>query len=789
MTIKHQWSVVASNFEARISLKAQFVSIVIAMIITSSDVKNCPSNMINDGTTPSGTCTDNGTWTNNRCSKVPLYILVMAPYPDSPPFNPSWEGGPAVIPAALVAKDCINNRDDILKDYTLNFLVLNSGCDIVLKARHNLTQSIFYSGKKIAGIIGPGCSEAALAVAPLVIDDRISLLQIAPTATSPLLINSSLYPNTFRPIVSSLRYVDTYLDIIKRQNYKHVGAIYEAERAFQVAVYTRFESDVQKAGIRVSSIGLFNTSVPIDEFLIKIRVIFVFASTDFASIVLCLASKLGLLYPEYQLIFSNRRYSDFMTDVTFHLEGTVYNCSREEMERAIIGMVFNNFRLTRQDRDCITDVGMSYNQYIQKYNETLDIYLESLGLTTAINTEHHSNYFDATWALALGLNNSLPHLNERGLSLANYTYLMPEITQILREELLKLSFEGMRGIVQFSEATLDGANVTVIDIYQVLDIDGSLINGTIGYYDPMSDTALILYPNASLLQAVFNLRYTTPHISLGIITMIVIGVLFVILVACHIANVVWANYRTVKATSPNLNHLIFSSCYLSLVGAVMYTNAFVFLDISEDSNIIIPVHCSALQWSGTMVYSLLFGTLLAKRWRIYRLFGTFTSSQIKRLGDNILVSIALIPLHIDIFVNVLWNTIDPWYFSVKHGPGLEALVTCGTNHEVVWALCIAIPKGILTMIVLYLTIATRRVRKREFKQTKSINILIFSLLVLIGISLPLFIILQFTILPWAVSVSYVSFCLLDLGPVVLCIVLLLLPPLIPPIKDKILRFL
>ena len=321
-----------------------------------------------------------------------------------------------------------------------------------------------------------------------------------------------------------------------------------------------------------------------------------------------------------------------------------------------------------------------------------------------------------------------------------------------------------------------------------MDVDGSLAYGAIGFYDPRLDTVLVLYPNASLLQADFNLKYITPHISLGVIVVIVIGVLFVILAACHIANVVWANYRTVKVTSPNLNHLLFSSCYLSLVGAAMYTNAFVFLGVSDNSNIVIPVHCSALQWSGTMTYSLLFGTLCVKRWRVYHIFSTFASS-IKRLGDNILVSIALIPLLIDIVVNVLWNTIDPWHFSVNHGTGLEVLATCTTNHEVVWAICIAIPKGILTMIVLYLAIATRRVHKREFKQTKSINILIFSILVLIGISLPLFIILQFIMLPWAISVSYVSFCLLVLGPVVLCIVLLLLPPLIPPVKDKILGFL
>ena len=719
--------------------------------------------------------------------KIPLYFLTMAPYPNSPPFSPSWEGGPAVVPAAIVAKNYINRREDILPGYEVNFLVMNSGCNIVLSARQSLFSSVFYSGKNVVGIVGPGCSEATLAIGPLLSNDRISLIQIAPTATSPLLTNVSRNPNTFRPIVSALGVVSTFIEIIKYQNYDHVGAVYEAEREFQAVVYSNFEVNVQKIGVRVSSIGLFNTSIPINEFLFKNRVIFVFASTGFARVVLCLASKLGILYPDYQLIFSNRRPSNFMTDVTFHLDGVVYSCKQAEMEKAIVGVVFNNFRLTRNDRDYVTDAGISYNDFSKDYLKALDSHLESLGLESAINTEHHSNYFDATWALALSLNNSLPRLEGQGLSLATYRYEMPEITRIVREELLKLSFEGMRGTVEFNENTLDGANVTVIDISQVLQVGNDYVHGSIGYFDPSITNPLVLYPNSSLIQGKFRLKYVTPHLSLGIIAVIVIAILSVVLFACHIANVVWANYRTVKATSPNMNHLIFSSCYLSLVGAVIYTNAFVFVGVSDKSKVLIPVQCSALQWAGTLSYSLLFGTLCAKRWRVYRIFSTFASSPVKRLSDNILISIALTPLLVDVVLNVLWNTINPWYFSIEHSSTFETLVSCKTNNTIVWASCLAIPKGILTLIVLYLAIATRRVHKREFKQTKSINILIYSLLILIGILFPLFIILRATILPWAISVSYVSLCLLYIGPVVLCIVHVLLPPLIHPIRLKILE--
>ena len=106
---------------------------------------------------------------------------------------------------------------------------------------------------------------------------------------------------------------------------------------------------------------------------------------------------------------------------------------------------------------------------------------------------------------------------------------MPEVTRVIREELLKLSFEGMRGTVEFNENTLDGANVTVIDISQVLRVGNSLTYGSVGYFDPSMNKPLVLYPNSSLIQAKFDQKYVTPHLSLGIIAVIIAHLLHFLL--------------------------------------------------------------------------------------------------------------------------------------------------------------------------------------------------------------------------------------------------------------------
>ena len=726
-------------------------------------------------------------------NRTALHFLVVAPYPDSFPFSPSWRGGPAVVPAAIVAKDLINSRSDILVDYRIEFIVDDSGCNQTSKALNSIIRGLFYSNKNVVGIIGPGCSEAALAIAPLVTDNQISLIQIAPSVTSPDLTNITLYPNTFRPIVSALGVVDTYIEIIRQKNYRHVGALYEANRPFQATVYTRFEEKALKEGVQLTAFGLLgNGHFPLVEFRSKVRVIFVFASSGIARQLLCLAYHNDMLYPDYQFIFSNRKPNNFLRNVTASLEGVKYKCSPSDMARTIVGMIFNDFRLIRRDRNNNnTDAGVSYDEFDAIYTDVRSCHIKSLGLSMSdiVTTEHHSGYFDATWALALSLNNSLPHLKENGLSLSNYTYQMPEITRVIKEELLNVSFEGMRGRIEFSRETHDGANVTLIDMYQVFsngDVD------VVGFYTPNRsvEQPLVLYDAATLIPAEFDQIYIMPHVSLGVITVLSVVILFVALFACHFANVAWTRHKSVKATSPNLNHLIFSGCYLSLVGAIMYTNAFVFIkpDISGSSKIVIPVHCSALQWTSTMTFSLVIGTLGAKTWRIHRIFNQFSASPMKRLGDKTLIPIALIPLVVDVVFNILWNSIDPWYISVEQGPDLSAEATCKTDNQIAWTISISVPKGVLTLIVLYLSIATRRVNRKEFRHTKSINILIYSLLILTGLLLPLFFILQSTVSLWSVSLRYLIFCLIDLAYVVLCILLVLLPPLIPPVKQNFKRW-
>jgi len=75
-----------------------------------------------------------------------LYLVSLLPYPDTrPTLQPSWEEGPALMPAAELAVELINNRSDILSDYNIEMIAGDSGCDVTTKAVTAFVETVMHS--------------------------------------------------------------------------------------------------------------------------------------------------------------------------------------------------------------------------------------------------------------------------------------------------------------------------------------------------------------------------------------------------------------------------------------------------------------------------------------------------------------------------------------------------------------------------------------------------------------------------------------------------------------------
>lgn len=311
----------------------------------------------------------------------------------------------------------------------------------------------------------------------------------------------------------------------------------------------------------------------------------------------------------------------------------------------------------------------------------------------------------------------------------------------------------------------------------------------VGEYNPLLQGSPLRFfhdHDVLLTQAHFDLKYVMLPCSIGVLVVIAAVLLFVMLIICHIAFIIWRQYKTIKASSPKLAHITFIGCYLAIAGTILYANINVFIRISKDTKALLMAHCVALHWAITLINPLVFGTLCVKTWRVYCIFYKYNSWLTEYLNDKILLMVVLLFFALTVVLNTLWNIINPWNFEDIQGPNLQAVAVCKTENQLTWITVITALQGILIVFVVYLAIATRGVHKEEFKETKSINCLLFCLILLNGVCLSLsFILRQGTVDYWRIIFSYLCFSLWLLGSAFLCVVFLVLPPLIPLIKDKI----
>jgi len=639
-----------------------------------------------------------------------LYLLAFAPYPDrglrkqcpdpdqlSPQrwadpvelISPRWAVGPAVIPAARLAVDHINDRSDVLGNYTLKLLEADAGCQGITKSFVSFTRAVFHSGKKIVGIVGPGCSETTLALSPIVAQPDVSLLQISLTP-SPEVSN---YNTTYSIASSSIQFVNVFVNLIEynamqyNMAWEKVGALYEG---YQSDAFSKFRDSVgEKLNFSALIEDLF---IPLEQIeRNQIRILFAFTSANLARRMLCLAYHMNLTYPKCQWIFSDRRIADFIENVTVSVSGRNYCCSQEIMQIATEGIILNLFQLERDNQSASDTIAeMSYTDFLQQYHKYLYRHLEEILLQSEdiIDTRYYSPFYDATWSMALSLNNSIPFLREKNLTLSDYSYGDPSATkimQIIQEQLLKLQFEGMSGRVTFNATSWHNVDANV-EIFEVFGADMKYI----GNY---SNNILTLHGN----QTFINLNPLHILVHPGLSVFLIIGILLLsgIIFTVQVINILYSNYKTIKASSPLLNHFIFSGCYVFIISALIVIIQDTFVAVFNFQTLF-GVMCSTMMWSLSLGITLIFGTLCGKMWRIYRIFSHFRHGSVRFVSDYFLIAFVVLLLLIDVIYHVTWNSVNPWSLMrlkrLDQGTQLVRVV-CRCDNFPIWLAILLIYKG------------------------------------------------------------------------------------------------
>ena len=499
-------------------------------------------------------------------------------------------------------------------------------------------------------------------------------------------------------------------------------------------------------------------------------VIIVFAPDDIANLLLCMAYHEGVIYPTYQWVFMDRVISDFVA-TEFSYDDKYYRCSETQMVNASVNASVSFFLdlATSKGAD-ITFSGQSYDDYLRSYQEEANA-------RNASTTIWAGPYYDSIWALALALNASLEDLQMMNFSLTKYGHGNPNITDIIAQHVYKLDFEGISGRMKFNRET--GFSNRTLLLTQF--IDGTTKQA--GFY---SSGNFVLYSNSQdFVSGEFEMQYDYVAVPVGVMFVILTILTLPLTIMAQIMNVIKSDYKTVKASSPRINHIAFVGYYLVVLAIILHTTTVTFVLGDSTQGML----CNLVPWSLGIGLSLLLGTVCLKTWRIYHIFFVATKHRPHRNihKDYFLILIILLQIPVDIFICMLWCTVDPftveetqefWYEG--NIPVIVYGKVCRSQQIHYWLVLLTGHKAMMLLLALFFAVLARKVDWKGF-ETKNVAVLVYLLSIMCGLGMPLYFITY--ILQLNVNISYSLLCgVLDML-LYLCLVLLFLTPLYPALKE------
>ncbi|XP_077868126.1 gamma-aminobutyric acid type B receptor subunit 1-like, partial [Saccoglossus kowalevskii] len=638
----------------------------------------------------------------------------------------------------------INNNTDILSAYELHLVCNDSRGDINV-ALEAVVSQVFDPPHPKLMLFGGVMSTVTITMARVLALWHV--IVVSPLATAPTLSNRDEFPGFFRTHPSQYIYNDARLEMCKAFGWTTVATLYQTHEKFIVAM-DAFHKQLTERNMSL----LVTASFDIDpkEQLARLkgadaRIIAAAFYQDRALEVFCEAYKIGLFGPKYVWLVPSRWLKQgwwLGTD-----EDSV-DCTVNELLAAnngMFGLDVNAWDISNEP----TVSGMTSQQIKSVYEaEQQEVNL------------YGSLSYDAIWSMALALDKSEErfqngeagyHDNGIPKQLLDYDFSDNNMLRIMEEEMQNTFFRGVSGIVHFDE---NGERETLVHIEQ--NLDG--VYRTIGYYDSSTE-------NINWTLEIKDIFTTTggsvpvDAVSIIYITNVITTMnVFVVMATCSAIGLLWClglltfnlyhrEKRVIKMSSPNLNNFIILGCLL------LYTLVIVHgLDTSQMQG---PL-CQIEMWLISTGFTLSFGAMFLKTWRIFKIFTNKTAQKVV-IKDNRLLCMLGALVFVDIIVLLLWLFLDPprptvYKLETKRDVSPEnddvifqtenCVYICSSKNATFWMTALAVYKGILLVFGVFLTFQTRKVYIRALNDSKHVAIAIYNVVVLCFIGVPTFVILQ-----------------------------------------------
>ncbi|XP_034952272.1 gamma-aminobutyric acid type B receptor subunit 1 isoform X2 [Chelonus insularis] len=659
-----------------------------------------------------------------------------------------WQGGQACMPAANLALDDVNREKNLLPGFTLKLHANDSECEPGLGAA--VMYNLLYNAPQKLMLLA-GCSTVCTTVAEA--SKMWNLVVLCYGASSPALSDRNRFPTLFRTHPSATVHNPTRIKLLQKFGWSKIAILQQAEEVF-ISTVEDLESRCKEAGIEIVTRQSF-LSDPSDavrnlrrsDARIIVGLFYVVAARR----VLCEVYHQNLFGKSYVWFFIGW-YEDNWFEINLDKEGI--SCTKEEMRLAAEGHLTTEALMWNQNNDT-TISGMTSEDFRQRLNKMLkeDGY-------DIDNNRYPEGYqeaplaYDAVWSVALAFNKSMEKLLKMGKSLKNFTYTDKEIADEIYSAINSTQFLGVSGYVAFSS---QGDRIALTQIEQV--IDGKYVK--LGYYDTQSDN--LTWKNRerwiggkvpqdrTIVKKVLRTVSLPLFISMGSISALGI-VTAIILIIFNIWN---RHRRVILSSHPVCNTIMLVGTIACFISVFLLGADGRFVEPWEYAGI-----CQARAWMLSIGFTLAFGAMFSKVWRVHRLTTKAKADQAKLFMSKKISSVqkkvqpwklyTMVSglLAIDVIILGAWQGLDPLQRTIevfpmelplygdddaKISPELEH---CESENNNVWLGIIYGYKGLVLVFGLFLAYETRSIKVKQINDSRYVGMSIYNVVVLCLITAP-----------------------------------------------------
>ena len=684
----------------------------------------------------------------------PLTITAFFPFPDADTSD--IRDGTThlhyLLPAAVIAMEEINR---VMNGYHLQLDVRNTRCNRFTAIKELLQSSEEFraSNTPHLAILGPGCLDVTQVLSPLARRLLLPQVSYANDTNIPVMgpgVSKGGPPDVFQMVRSVYHTTRTALQVMDYFAWtEQVAFVYDNDLVYRNTVEQLVRSsgedfvlgddgDIQIKVSRDVFTELFERQ-RIDDFMNtvrrkEIRVIAGLVGEDSACKLVCKGKDGTIPGDGFVWVFVGAYQEKWW------LNKAACPCELNQSDVESVILVSSQVKNTLSNDEF--ELGSTLAELKFEYLKRLHRWCPETRNTTEPSTFFATTY-DALLTLGLAISNSL---DEPNVTLLDYRN--PVLQQYIYNSLSSTNFTGASGRVSFSSS---GERVGM-DIVRQLQ-GGVLV--LVGTFDSQANKLFIyednlswpgdggvpgLYPEdvqktATLFILVFTLIIT---ISSNIFTIVVMS--FVIR---H------RNHRIFLASGQRLNYFIFAGAYMAF--ATVYI--FVLFESSVGPKMphgLFTFFCIVRLYMIMMGFTLTFGTLFVRAWRIYRIFSNPFMTKRNYTDTHLMLIVGGLAL-IDVVLVTVFIGVDSYGRSVSRSDAdYDTFTVCSyigcfsRNYFIIGTGLISAYKILQMLLFLFVVSLVRRgvIERKIYDDSKFLAIALYVTAIVFLIGLPLQVLLS-----------------------------------------------